>query len=86
MELIRVQDSDYSKTYALYNTFPKEENGYVTKGLEMVLQKAKGFGIKEAYLSVNKDNRASLKVQQKNGAYIHHENDNEIFTRIKLEE
>jgi len=25
MELIRVQDSDYSKTYALYNTFPKEE-------------------------------------------------------------
>ena len=166
MEHIRVQDSDYSKTYALYNTFPKEENGYVnsvygynyeqflewiekkrnwslgkglpenfvadttyvlvdgdtyigvlnlrhylndflregpghigycispayrgkgyaTKGLEMVLQKAKEFGIKEAYLSVNKDNRASLKVQQKNGAYIHHENDNEFFTRIKLEE
>ena len=38
----------------------------------------------EAYLSVNKNNPASLKVQQNNGAYIHHENDEEYFTRIKL--
>ncbi|MCR5095010.1 MAG: GNAT family N-acetyltransferase [Lachnospiraceae bacterium] len=165
LKLIRVQDSDYRKTYALYNTFPKDENGYInnvygfsyeeflewiekkrnwslgkelpenfvpdttyvladedtyvgvlnlrhclndflregpghigycmspayrrkgyaTKGLALVLQKAKDLGIKEAYLSVNKDNEASLKVQLNNGAYIHHENDEEYFTRIPLE-
>ena len=164
MELIRVQDSDHKKTYALYNTFPKEENGYInsvygysyeqflewiekkrnwslgkelpenfvadttfvlvdddeyvgvfnlrhylndflregpghigycispiyrrrgyaTKGLAMVLQKAKEIGIEEAYMSVNKDNEASLKAQLSNGAYIHHESDTEYFTRIKL--
>jgi hypothetical protein len=33
-------------------------------------------------MSVNKDNPASLKVQIKNGAYIHHENETEYFTRI----
>ena len=29
MELIRVQDSDYKKTYDLYMTFPENENGYM---------------------------------------------------------
>lgn len=29
MELIRVQDSDYRKTYELYMTFPENENGYM---------------------------------------------------------
>ena len=29
MELIRVQDSDYRKTYDLYMTFPANENGYI---------------------------------------------------------
>ncbi len=166
MELVRVQDSDYQKTYDLYMTFPANENGYVnsvygydynefmewiemkkdwsegknlpdgfvpdttfvlvdddkyigvfnlrhclndflregpghigycmsskyrgkgyaTKGLKLVLQEAKRRGIEEAYLSVNKDNPASLKVQIKNGAYIHHENETEYFTRIKLEQ
>ena len=28
MELIRVQDSDYRKTYELYMSFPENENGY----------------------------------------------------------
>ncbi len=37
----------------------------------------------EIYMSVHKDNPASLKVQLKNGAYIHHENDKEYYTRIK---
>ncbi|MBE5826913.1 MAG: GNAT family N-acetyltransferase [Butyrivibrio sp.] len=162
MELIRVQDSDYKKTYELYMSFPENENGYVnsvygydydrflkwiekkrnwslgkelpegfvadttyvlsdddtyvgvfnlrhylndflregpghigyciskqyrgkgyaTKGLELTLGKARQMGIHEAYLSVNKDNPASLRVQLKNGAYIHHENDKEYFTRI----
>ena len=29
MELIRVQDSDYRKTYELYMSFPENENGYM---------------------------------------------------------
>ncbi len=164
MELIRVQDSDYRKTYDLYMTFPENDNGYMnnvygydydrflewiemkrnwslgkelpegfvadttyvlcdegqyvgvfnlrhylndflregpghigyciskdyrgkgyaTKGLELTLAKAREKGIHEAYMSVNKDNPASLKVQLKNGAYIHHENDTEYFTRINM--
>ena len=31
MELIRVQDSDYKKTYDLYMTFQAKENGYINK-------------------------------------------------------
>lgn len=164
MELIRLQDSDYKKSYELYMSFPKEENGFVnnvygynyeefldwiskkrnrslgkelpegfvpdttfvlvdngvyvgvfnlrhylndflqngpghigycisknfrkkgyaTKGLNLTLDKARQMGIYEAYLSVNKDNEASLKVQVKNGAYIHHENESQFFTRINL--
>ena len=162
MELVRVQDSDYRKTYDLYMSFPENENGYMnsvygynyeqflawiekkknwslgkelpegfvadtayvlvddgeyvgvfnlrhylndflregpghigycvskkyrgkgyaTKGLELTLAKARQMGIQEVYMSVNKDNPASLRVQIKNGAYIHHENETEYFTRI----
>ena len=164
MELIRVQDSDYKKTYELFMTFPEEENGfmnsvygydyerflewierkrnwskgkelpegfvadttyvlcnegeyvgifnlrhylndalregpghigygigakyrgrgYATQGLALALAKARQKGIHEAYLSVNKDNPASLQVQIKNGAYIHHENEDQYFTRIPM--
>lgn len=162
MELIRVQDSDFRKTYELYMSFPESENGYInnvygydydrflewiemkrnwsmgkelpegfvpdttyvladgdtyvgvfnlrhylndflregaghigycisqkyrgkgyaTKGLELALAKARQKSIHEVYMSVNKDNPASLRVQIKNGAYIHHENEKEYFTRI----
>lgn len=37
----------------------------------------------EIYMSVHKDNPASLKVQLKNGAYIHHEDEKEFYTRVK---
>lgn len=37
----------------------------------------------EIYLSVHKENIASLKAQLKNGAYIHHEDEKEYYTRIK---
>ena len=164
MELIRVQDSDYRKTYELYMSFPENDNGYVnnvygysyeqflewiemkrnwsegkclpegfvadttyvlsdngtyvgvfnlrhylndflregpghigycissqyrnrgyaTKGLALVLEKAKEKGIDEAYFSVDKNNTGSLKAQLNNGAYIHHENETEYFTRIKI--
>ena len=162
MELIRVQDSDYKKTYELYMSFPENENGYMnnvygysydeflgwiekkrnwsmgkelpegfvpdttyvlvdgedyvgvfnlrhclndflregaghigyciskkyrgkgyaTEGLKLTLEKARQMCIHEVYMSVNKDNPASLRVQIKNGAYIHHENETEYFTRI----
>ena len=59
--------------------------GYATEGLKLTIEKAKEI-IKEdeIYMSVHKDNPASLQVQLKNGAYIHHEDDKEYYTRIKL--
>lgn len=58
--------------------------GYASRGLELLINLAKDI-IKEdeIYLSVHKDNLPSLKVQLKNGAYIHHQDDKEYFTRIK---
>ena len=58
--------------------------GYATKGLKLTLEKAGQRSIHEVYMSVNKDNPASLRVQMKNGAYIHHENETKFFTRINL--
>ena len=59
--------------------------GYATKGLALTIEKAREI-IKEdeIYMSVHKDNPASLQVQLKNGAYIHHEDDKKYYTRIKL--
>lgn len=58
--------------------------GYATQGLKLCLSIAKSMNIDEIYLSCNKSNPASLKVQQNNGAYIHHESDSKYFTRIPL--
>ena len=59
--------------------------GYAAKGLEMLLEIARKIvPEEEIYLSVHKDNLASLNVQKKNGAYIHPENEAEYFTRIPL--
>lgn len=58
--------------------------GYATKGLKLTIAKAwEIIPEDEIYMSVHKGNPASLKVQQNNGAYIHHEDDNEYYTRIK---
>ena len=55
--------------------------------LRMILVTALAeYGIKEAYLSVNKDNPASLAVQRHLGARIDHDNDAEYFTRIRITE
>lgn len=54
--------------------------------MKLTLEKAGQRSIHEVYMSVNKDNPASLRVQMKNGAYIHHENETELFTRINLME
>ena len=58
--------------------------GYASEGLRLTIEKAWEI-IKEdeIYMSVHKDNPASLQVQKKNGAYIHHEDDKEFYTRIK---
>ncbi|SDB15233.1 Predicted acetyltransferase [Pseudobutyrivibrio sp. YE44] len=66
-----------------YGISPKYRGkGYASEGLRLTLEKARAMSIHEAYLSVNKDNPASLKVQLKNGAYIHHEDDTKYYTRI----
>jgi predicted acetyltransferase len=58
--------------------------GYASEGLKLAIEKAWSI-IKEdeIYMSVHKDNPASLRVQIKNGAYIHHEDEKEFYTRIK---
>ena len=59
--------------------------GYATAGLKAAIEVCKNL-IKEdeIYLSSHKDNPASLKVQIKCGAYLIGENEEEYFTRIKL--
>ena len=58
--------------------------GYATEGLRLTIEKAWDIiEEEEIYISVHKDNPASLKVQQKNGAFIHREDDKEFYTRIK---
>lgn len=59
--------------------------GFAAEGLRLTIEKAKEIiSEHEIYMSVNKDNPASLRVQQKNGAYIHHEDEKEYFTRIPI--
>ncbi len=60
-------------------------NGYAREGLRIAIDICKDL-IKEdeVYLSVHKDNLASLKVQIENGAYIVDETSDEYLTRIKL--
>ena len=61
--------------------------GYAKKGLFLAIEKCKEL-IKEdeIFLSVNKDNPASLIVQLKCGAFIAGENQEEYLTRIKLKD
>ena len=59
--------------------------GYATRGLALALEKARKIVPEdEIYFSVSKNNPASLRVQLKNGARIHHEDEQEYYTRIKL--
>ena len=58
--------------------------GYASKGLALVIEEAKKIIPEdEIYISVHKDNPASLKVQLKNGAVIHHEDEQSYYTRVK---
>ena len=59
--------------------------GYATAGLKVAIKICKDLIREdEIYLSSHKDNPASLKVQIKCGAYLTGENEEEYFTRIKL--
>lgn len=59
--------------------------GYATEGLKLAIEICKNLIREdEIYLSSNKNNPQSLKVQIKCGAYLTGENEEEYFTRIKL--
>lgn len=59
--------------------------GYATAVLSLALDEARKIVPEdEIYLSVRKDNPASLKVQLRNGARVDHESGEEYFTRIPL--
>lgn len=87
---VRPQLNDFLRTvtggHIGYGIIKKARGkGYATKGLALALKELKKrTADKEAYLFCHKDNPASLHVMQKNGAYIHHETEENICTRIKL--
>ncbi|MCM1258850.1 MAG: GNAT family N-acetyltransferase [Roseburia sp.] len=69
--------------YGIKSEYRKK--GYATEGLKIMISIAKDIiDEDEIYMSVRKDNAASLQVQLKNGAYIHHEDDVEYYTRIGM--
>ena len=58
--------------------------GYATEGLQLaLLEAAKIVPEDEIYLRVNKSNPASLRVMLNNGGYIHHEDEDKYYVRIK---
>ena len=79
--------SEYAMSLTKLCGTKKEYRGreYAVKGLALTIEEAKKI-IKEdeIYMSVNIDNPASLAVMLKNGAYIHHSDEKEHYTRIKL--
>lgn len=62
------------------------QRGYATKGLKLLINEAsKIIPEDEIYLRVNKNNPASLSVMLKNGGYIHHEDNEKYYVRIRKE-
>ena len=69
-----------------YGILPAYRNqGYAKKGLALLLDIAKNvIHEDEIYMASHKDNPASLHVQLANGAYIHHDDEEEVYTRIPI--
>ena len=69
-----------------YGILPAYRNqGYAKKGLALLLDIAKDvIREDEIYMASHKDNPASLHVQLANGAYIHHDDEEEVYTRIPI--
>lgn len=79
----KLKNTDGHISYTILKEYRNQ--GYASKGLELVLEKAKKI-IKEdeIYMHTSKNNIASLKVQLNNGAYIVKETENDYYTRIKI--
>ena len=61
--------------------------GYGTKGLKLAIEKLKemsDFVEDEIFLRCLRSNEASLKVMLNNGGYLHHQDDEYNFVRIKV--
>ena len=71
-----------------YGILPAYRNqGYAKKGLALLIDIAKDIIQEdEIYMASHKDNPASLHVQLANGAYIHHEDEEEVYTRIPIKQ
>lgn len=71
-----------------YGILPQyRRQGYCTKGLALAIKECCRLmpdDEDEIYLSCYKYNVGSLKAMLNNGAYIHHEDDEEYYTRIKV--
>ena len=60
--------------------------GYATAGLGLLLKEASAIVPEEEYyLRVMKSNPASRRVMEKNGGYLHHEDDTHWYVRIRKE-
>lgn len=58
--------------------------GYASQGLKMLIDEIRNTVHEdEIYLRVDKNNTASLRVMLKNGGYIHHEDEQKYYVRIK---
>ncbi len=58
--------------------------GYATEGLRLLLEEArKIIPEDEIYLRLDKGNTASLRVMQKNGGHLHHEDEHKYYVRIE---
>lgn len=69
-----------------YGILPCEQGkGYATKGLALAIDVCKTIiPEREIYLSCWISNKASYKVMMKNGAYLHHQDEKEYYTRIPI--
>ena len=69
-----------------YGILPAYRNqGFAKKGLALLLDIAKDvIREDEIYMASHKDNPASLHVQLANGAYIHHDDEEEVYTRLPI--
>ena len=70
--------------YAILSTH--RGKGFATEGLRLAIKRLKpDIEEAEVYLSCDLGNAASLRVQLKNGAYVHHADEEQVYTRIPLD-
>ena len=85
--LTRLTDDQKEKDGHISYTILKEHRGkgYGSKGLSLLIEEAKNIITEdEIYMHTTINNPASLKVMTNNNAYIIRNDENGIFTRIKI--